>query len=278
MAWVKLDDAMPHHPKVMGAGPLAFALDVAGICYSNKHALDGFIATYALPAVLPSLPDAAAQAARLVEVGRWYEVEGGWQIHDIGEYQPSAASTKEISRKRAEAGRRGGKRSGESRRSSAEANAKQVASTETNPGPSRPVPALPQDQPPTSDVPSDPEVSDEARELTRKFAQAVKGNGHEIPKRGTKAHRTWLVEMDRLLRLDGADPAEVAQVVAWCAADVGSGSYPGESVNVRAVPKFRKRYSELRLRAQRTQRPNGSAQQTTSEADYSDHSAIMGGA
>lgn len=146
MAWVKLDDAMPQHPKVMAAGVQAFALDVAGICYSNKHATDGFIADYALPAVLPSLASPKRWANKLVEVGRWYRVEGGYEIHDVQDYQPTAAQQKELSKKRAEAGRRGGTKSGASRRSNREATAKQVASTEPNPVPSRPVTEEPKDQ------------------------------------------------------------------------------------------------------------------------------------
>lgn len=140
MAWVKLDDAMPHHPKVMAAGAQAFALDVAGICYSNKHATDGFIAAYALPAVLPSLSSPKRYAKKLVEVGRWLEADGGWVIHDVADYQPTAEQQKELSKKRAAAGKRGGSKSGDARRSKAEANAKQVASTESNPVPSRPEP------------------------------------------------------------------------------------------------------------------------------------------
>lgn len=146
MAWVKLDDAMPHHPKVMAAGPEAFALDVAGICYSNKHATDGFIAEASLPAVYPALRNPKRWAQKLVEVGRWIEVAGGWQIHDVSDYQPTAAEQKAISKKRAEAGRRGGKKSGQARAKpkqnapEPEPDGKQVASTEANPDPTRPDP------------------------------------------------------------------------------------------------------------------------------------------
>ena len=80
VAWVKLDDAMPHHPKVIAAGPQGFALDVAGICYSNRYGTDGFIASYALAAVCPSLPNPKRWARILVEAGRWVEVDGGWRI------------------------------------------------------------------------------------------------------------------------------------------------------------------------------------------------------
>lgn len=140
------------------------------------------------------------------------------------------------------------------------------APNQTEPNPTEPDPS-------TSDVPSDPvdaddpDVSDGARTLTRHFAARVKANGHRVPAKGTRSNRTWLVEMDRLLRIDGADPDEVRHVIDWCAADVGTGTYPGESVNVRSVPKFRQRYSELRLRAARR---NGAARTTPSGTGYSE--------
>lgn len=141
---MKLDDAMPHHPKVMAAGPNAFALDVAGICYSNKHATDGFIAAASLPAVFPALPNPKRWAQKLVDVGRWVEVDGGWRIHDVSDYQPTAAEQKELSKKRAQAGRKGGLASGEARTkqdaSDSEPTGKQDASTEGNPDPTRPDP------------------------------------------------------------------------------------------------------------------------------------------
>ena len=140
MAWVKLDDAMPTHPKLMAAGPTAFALDVAGLCYSNKHATDGFIAAYALPAVLPGLPSPKRAAAKLVEVERWVEVDGGWLIHDVHDYQPTAEHQKELSKTRAEVGRKGGSKSPTHAQANGKQSTKQVASGSANPVPSRPVP------------------------------------------------------------------------------------------------------------------------------------------
>lgn len=119
-------------------------------------------------------------------------------------------------------------------------------------------PTEPNQPTPTSGKPDggDPDVSEDAKRLTRQFAEAVKANGHAIPTRGTKARDQWLIEMDRLLRLgppgEGGhipDPDEVATVIAWCANDRGDDRYPGESVNVRSVPKFRERYSQLRAKA-----------------------------
>ena len=93
-----------------------------------------------------------------------------------------------------------------------------------------------------SDVPSDPEVSEDARRLTRQLALAVKANGHKVPAKGRKAHREWLLAMDRLIRLDNADPGEVEQVVRWATEDVFW------RANVRSAPKFREQYPSLRLR------------------------------
>lgn len=151
MAWAKLDDGMPTHPKVMAAGPMAFALDVAAICYSNKHLTDGFIATHALPAVLPGMSSPKRHADKLVEVGRWDQVDTGWQIHDFHDFQPTADHQREVSRKRSEAGSKGGRRS----TSKTEAMSKQNASVLLKPGPARPVPTPEQDHSSSTDVDHD---------------------------------------------------------------------------------------------------------------------------
>lgn len=140
------------------------------------------------------------------------------------------------------------------------------------PGPTQPGPTEPlrsdsettDDQPPRRDPEGrdptnddQPDVDDQARQLTRRFARAVKANGHTVPKQGTQAHRDWLVEMDRLLRLGppGGDsptpPDEIAVVIDWATTD------DFERANVLSVPKFRKRYTQLRLKAINATSPNG---------------------
>lgn len=96
----------------------------------------------------------------------------------------------------------------------------------------------------------DPNVSADAQTLTREFARAVKANGHPIPSKGTRARDEWLIAMDRLLRLgppgEGGhvpDTDEVRKVIAFVTAD------DFEAPNVQSVPKLRKRYSQLRLKA-----------------------------
>lgn len=104
--WVKIDDGMPHHPKVVAAGPQAFALDVAGIAYSNRFRTRGFIADGALAAVLPGLTQARRHAKKLAEVGRWErdDAQGGYLIHDIHDYQPTPEEATERDQERSEKG------------------------------------------------------------------------------------------------------------------------------------------------------------------------------
>lgn len=86
MTWVKLDDNFPSHPKVLEAGDLAAWLYVCGLCYSGNNLTDGFIPDFALPR-LTALPKPAGLADRLVKVGLWEVVKGGWQVHDYTKKQ-----------------------------------------------------------------------------------------------------------------------------------------------------------------------------------------------
>ena len=160
MPWAKLDDSYPTHPKVVAAGADGMALDAAAICYSNRYGTDGIIATAALPAVFPAIRSPKKVAAKLVAVGRWHEAghdcpdcpqtSDGWVVHDFLAYNPSAEKAAEKSANRAEAGRKGGKKSrppgskqeapddeeaGSKEGSNAEANASPPLRSEANPDP-----------------------------------------------------------------------------------------------------------------------------------------------
>ncbi len=123
MSWVKIDDGAPEHRKQIEAGALACWLWMCGLAYCNRQKIrDGFIPAGKVAALYP-MPNPMRWAARLVAVGLWDEVVGGFVIHDYHEYQPSAEKQNENTAKRSEAGRVGGQRSGAARRSKAEAKA-----------------------------------------------------------------------------------------------------------------------------------------------------------
>jgi len=99
MAWVKLDDHFPDHPKIVSAGPLGAWLYVAGLCYCNRLLTNGFIPVSQVARLSPHRedqdirdgPDRLAQ--RLCALGLWVEAErkgvSGFVVHDFLKYQPS---------------------------------------------------------------------------------------------------------------------------------------------------------------------------------------------
>lgn len=102
MAWVRLDDGFAEHPKVEEVGPLAGFLHIAALCYCNRNLTDGFIPASRVTK-LADVPAVRKHAQALVRVGMWLEVDGGYQVHDYLEYQPSKAKVeaeREAARKR----------------------------------------------------------------------------------------------------------------------------------------------------------------------------------
>lgn len=146
MTWAKVDDGFLDHPKVLRAGEDAANLYLRALIWCNKHLTDGHIPREALRA-LSMRSGLPALAGRLVAVGLWEETAEGWYVHDFAAHNPLRADVEakrqDLSAKRAEAGKRGGRRSGEVR--SVEAKAKQIASPDAsgllkqNEAPSRPV-------------------------------------------------------------------------------------------------------------------------------------------
>jgi general stress protein YciG len=128
VTWVRIDDEFARHPKVVQAGPLGMAMQVAGLCYCNQYLTDGFIPDAVVPGLL-SLDglgmrmwkgemigggeDASWQfvADDLEDADLWIRVDGGYRIHDYHDYQPSKAEVLALKEARKDAGRKGGKAS-----------------------------------------------------------------------------------------------------------------------------------------------------------------------
>jgi hypothetical protein len=126
MPWVKLDDQFADHPKIAAAGPLASWLHVCGLCYCARFLTDGFIPNGQIRK-LADLDNTVELADKLVEVGIWEKVEGGYQIHDYLEYNPSREQVLATRQARAEAGAVGGQQAAASKaQAKAKQNAKQM--------------------------------------------------------------------------------------------------------------------------------------------------------
>lgn len=89
MPWLKLTDDFTDHRKLMALGDDAapgIALFVTSALYSSRALTEGFVPTLAAK---HSIGWDERIAARLVEVGLWDAVEGGYQIHDFLDYNPT---------------------------------------------------------------------------------------------------------------------------------------------------------------------------------------------
>lgn len=175
MPWVRLDDSFATNPKVIEAGPLALAMQVAGLCYSNKHLTDGKIPRPAAATLLDFTglgmhmwqgeiigggKDAewALVVDDLLDAGMWHEpdhdcpdcpqIDRGYVIHDYLEFQPSREQVLAEREQKREAGRKGGKAAARARaKASGQAGATAGAQAERQ-AESKPVPVpvpVPQD-------------------------------------------------------------------------------------------------------------------------------------
>ena len=104
MAWARIDDGFVDHPKVLRVWdkcPSAIGLHVRAIAYCAKHLTDGHLPRVAVETLSPVQRDRDEQIATLVEVGLWYQGEGGetYAIHDYEDYQPTRQEVTEKRRK-----------------------------------------------------------------------------------------------------------------------------------------------------------------------------------
>lgn len=103
MSWLKLDDQFVDHPKILRAAqelggrharPRIIAAWVAAASYASRHLTDGFIASSAIGTVLAHERRPNELVAAFVSASLWVEVEGGFEIHDYLEFNPSAAQVR----------------------------------------------------------------------------------------------------------------------------------------------------------------------------------------
>ncbi len=93
MSWVKIDDQFTDHPKIVQVGPLAAWLYVCSLTYASRYLTDGFI-PQAQVRRLADVSNATSLAEKLVDVGLWDRVDGGFTVHDYLEYNPTAEKVK----------------------------------------------------------------------------------------------------------------------------------------------------------------------------------------
>jgi hypothetical protein len=132
--WVKLDDHFDQHPKLAQVGPLGIALWTVGLAYCNRQLTDGFIPWAQARSLIsweflgPPCEDGRQNVNQiaitsgmagtdvtcayvidlLVSAGLWDVVDGGYQVHDYDQYQPTREQVEAERKAKQEAGRAGG--------------------------------------------------------------------------------------------------------------------------------------------------------------------------
>ena len=89
MVWFKVDDTLATHPKVITAGNTAMGLWVRAGSWAASQLTDGFIPEE----IIGMLSAKPGDARKLVAVGLWDKVEGGYQFHQWLERQPTREET-----------------------------------------------------------------------------------------------------------------------------------------------------------------------------------------
>lgn len=138
MSWGRIDDGLHDHSKVVALGPVTDPMGLWTLCFSWTHGHANATTPGFVPRMLParfagSSARGTRLARRLVDVGLWEVVDGGWIFHDWADYaapardRESTGVPSDLSEKRREAGRRGGEKAAEARRRAREAATPPVA-------------------------------------------------------------------------------------------------------------------------------------------------------
>lgn len=89
LPWVRLDTQWPHNPKFLQLVEdrkwRSVTVYMAGLAWAGAQGQDGYIPAY----TLPMIHGTKKEAADLVGVVLWRPAQGGWDINDWAEYQPT---------------------------------------------------------------------------------------------------------------------------------------------------------------------------------------------
>jgi hypothetical protein len=168
-------------------------------------------------------------------------------IHDYLDHQRSASEVADLRAKRAAAGQRGGKRSGESRRaaSAAEANDEAFASDLVKQAGSKNEPETEteteeeQKTSRTSAKSSDNPPREDVEQVCKHLATVIEEGGDKRPRITAK----WRTDMRRLFDVDGITPDQAITAINWAHAN------DFWQAHILSPAKLREKYPTLRRQA-----------------------------
>ncbi|WP_329114546.1 hypothetical protein [Streptomyces sp. NBC_01353] len=273
--YVRVHDGLPDHPKIIAAGGEAAWLYICGLAYCSRQLTDGVIPKGLVPRLTDS-SKSEALASALLRVGLWHgfghdcqncppAADDTYVVHDYVTHQRSSSEVKELSAKRAAAGRRGGRRSGEVRRAASAAEANDEASASAKPKQAR------------SKIEAETETETEVKERTTRtpsesseaplrhdVERVCKHLATVIEKGGDKRPRItskWRTDMRRLLDIDEITPDQAIAAIDWAhASDFWN-------AHILSPAKLREKFPTLRRQATSEQRRGQPASPKTAPRD-----------
>ncbi len=93
MAWIRLDDQIAHHPKVLKVGLSAW-LYVGCIAFAQRFLTDGFIPDESIKTLCGGVDKPILHIRKLVGAGLLERLPNGYQVHDYLDFNESAETVK----------------------------------------------------------------------------------------------------------------------------------------------------------------------------------------
>jgi hypothetical protein len=84
--WARLDDRFHENGKQLAMSDAAFRLYVCGLTYAAAQDESGVLTVSRVSALCGALRKGPRQVEELVRLRAWEAVDGGWRIHDFGDY------------------------------------------------------------------------------------------------------------------------------------------------------------------------------------------------
>jgi hypothetical protein len=89
MVWVRIDDKLHSHPKVLAAwekDPASLGLYLLALSHAGAHLTDGMVDRQTVRQWLPNPIQRRRSVNALVKAGLWAPNGQGWEIHDFLDY------------------------------------------------------------------------------------------------------------------------------------------------------------------------------------------------
>ena len=224
MTWIRIDDNLPDHPKLIGLPDNAFRLYISLLCYSSRYLTDGFI-----PSPAADRLGHLGVFGELTIAGLIQPLDGGWQIENYEEYQSTKAEVEIVkarNRERTQKWREKNKGNASVTRNQQESNT--VVTVPHTPTPTHTH---------TPNIVNDPVH----KELADYLAKRIEDNGSKLP----TVTESWVKEIRLMIERDGRTVEQIRYIIDWCQDDSFWRS------NILSPSKLRAKFDQLRLNAEK---------------------------